>query len=205
MLRRDSHDRADTRVNPPEELKRYWRGPTGTDRAEMCAAIGEDKSFHVLTEEQKASVFRAMFDVRFYMDAQRRVADGQKVRTSERGPRTFELALQHIVEMRYSSHVAGVALRLPNDLWNDLNQLFHLAQAWLEACRLDVSNTELAHDAPSANETWAHAQFEEAQRLRDALAAVDIRSYELIGKMCRYTSCKAVGKGAIKKRFATRG
>ena len=169
----------------------------------MLEAIGGDKRFHALTEEQKTSVFRAMFDVRFYMDAQRRMADSQKARTSERGPRTFELALQHIVEMRHSSHVAGVALRLPNDLLNHSNQLFYLAQAWLEACRLDVSNTELAYDAPSANETWAQAQFEEAQRLRDALAAVTIRDNGLIGKMCCYTSGKAVGKDAIKKRFAT--
>jgi hypothetical protein len=121
----------------PEELKRYWRGATNADRVEMLEAIGGDKRFHALTEEQKTSVFRAMFDVRFYMDAQRRVADGQKARTSERGPRTFELAPQLIVEMRHSSHVAGVALRLPNDLLNHSNQLFYLAQAWLEACRLE--------------------------------------------------------------------
>jgi hypothetical protein len=189
---------------PPEELKRYWRGPTDIDRAEMLEAIGGDERFHALTEAQKAPVFSAMFDVRFYMDARRRLADGQTARTSERGPRTFELALQHIVEMRHSSHVAGVALRLSNDLWDESGQLFYLAQAWLEACRLDVSNTELAYDAPSANETWAQAQFEEAQRLRNALAGIDIRSYELIGKMCRYTSGKPVGKGAIKKRFAAR-
>ena len=128
----------------PEELKRHWRGPTDADRAEMLAAIGEDKRFHALTEEQKGSVFRAMFDTRFYMDSERRTADGRKARTLERGPKTFELALQHIVEMRGSSHVAGVTLRLPNDLLNTSSQLFDLAQAWLEACRLDVSNTELA-------------------------------------------------------------
>ena len=157
----------------PDELKRYWRGPTDADRAEMLAAIGDDSRFHALTEEKQASVFRAMFDVRFYMDTMRRVADGQKARTLERGAKTFELALQHIVEMRHSSHAAGVALRLPNDLMNDSKQLFDLAQAWLEACRLDVSNTELAYDDPSTSETWAQAQFEEAKRLRNALAAVE--------------------------------
>jgi hypothetical protein len=188
----------------PEELKRYWRGPTDADRAEMLAAIGEDKRFHVLTEELKASVFRAMFHVRFYMDSMRRVADGQKARTLKRGPKTFELALRHIVEMRHSSHAAGVALRLPNDLFNDSNQLFNLAQAWLEACCLDVTNSELAYEAPSANETWAQAKLQEAERLRTVLAAVRIRSYELIGKMCCYTSGKAVGEDAIKTRFATR-
>jgi hypothetical protein len=188
----------------PEELERYWRGPTGADRAEMLEAIGGEGCFQALTGEQQASVFRAMFDVRFYMDAWRRVTDGQKARTLERGPRTFELALQHVVEMRHSSHVAEVALRLPNDLWNDSGQLFLLAQAWLEACRLDVSNTELACDTPSASETWAQAQLEEAQRLRAALATVNIRSHELIGKMCRYTSGKSVRKDAIKKRFARR-
>jgi hypothetical protein len=129
LLRQDGRRCAVARVS--SFLEEHWRGPTDADRAEMLEAIGGDKHFRPLTEEQKASVFRAMFDARFYMDAQRRVADGQKARTSERGPRTFELALQHIVEMRHSSHVARVALRLPNDLWNRSNQLFYLAQAWL--------------------------------------------------------------------------
>lgn len=105
--------------------------------------------------------------------------------------------------MRHSSPVAGVALRLPDELWNDLGRLFHLAQAWLEAYRLDVSNTELAYDAPSANETWARAQFEEAERLRCALVRVGIRNNGLIGKMCSYTSGRALSGHAIKKRFAT--
>ncbi len=186
----------------PEVLKRYWRGPTDADLAEMLAAIGENKRFRALTEQQKASVFRAMFKVRFYMDDARRMADGRKARRLERGPKTFELALRHIVEMRHASHVAAVVLRLPNDLLNDSHQFFDFAQAMLEACCLDVSNTEL-YDLPSANETWAQAQVEEAERLRTALAAVRIRSNELIGKMCRYTSGKAVGERAIKIRFAT--
>jgi hypothetical protein len=87
---------------------------------------------------------------------------------------------------------------------NESNQFFDFAQAVLEACRLDVANTELAYDVPSASETMAQAQLEEAKRLRSALAEVGIRDNELIGKMCRYTSGEAVGEGAIKKRFTTR-
>jgi hypothetical protein len=192
-------------MNPyPEELERRWQGPTDGDRAEMLEAIGEDRRFHALTEEQKASVFRAMFDVRFCMDAYRREADGRKARTLERGPRTLEPALQHLVELRHSHSVIEVVLRMPNVPLAESNQFFDFAQAPLEACRLDVANTELVYDAPNANETWAQAQLQEAERLRSALAAVRIRSKELIGKMCRCTSGEAVRRGAIKKRFSTR-
>ena len=191
-------------MNPPEELKRYWLGPTDVDRAAMLEAIGEHKRFHALTEEQKGSVFRAMFDARFYMDTSRRLTDGRKARTLERGPKTIELALRRLVELRHSSPMAEVLLRLPNVLLNESNQFFDFARALLEACRLDVANTEPAYDPPSTDETLRMAQLEEAERLRSALADVRIRDNELIGKMCRYTSHQAVGGEAIKKRFATR-
>ena len=75
----------------------------------------------------------------------------------------------------------------------------------LEACRLNVSKTELAYDAPSANETLGSgSDLMRRKRLRSALAAVRIHSNELIGKMCRYTSGEAVGAEAIKKRFKRR-
>jgi hypothetical protein len=190
-------------MNPPEELKRYWRGQTDADRAEMLEAIGEDGRFHALTEEQKAPVFRVMFDTRFYMDAMRRLADGRKARTLERGPKTIELALQHLVGLSHSAPMGEVLLRLPNVLLNKSNQFFDFAQALLEACRLDVANTEDAFDAPSANETLAQAQLEEAKRLRSALANAGIRDNVLIGKTCRYTSGQAVGGDTIKKIFAS--
>jgi hypothetical protein len=117
----------------------------------MLEAIGEDRRFHALTEEQKSSVFRAMFDVRFYRHAYGRLADGRKARTLERGPRTFELALQHLAELRYSSPVTEVLLRMPgaNVPLVELKQFFDFGQALLEACRLDVANTDLVYDAPA--------------------------------------------------------
>jgi hypothetical protein len=191
-------------MNPPEELKRYWRGPTDADRAEMLEAIGEDGRFHALTKEQKESVFRAMFNARVYMDDSRRLADGRRARTLERGPGTLELALQHLVELRHSSPVTAVLLRMSDVPLAESIWFFDFAQALLEACRLDVANTELAYETPSANETLAMAQLEEAERLRSALAHVRIRDNELVGKMCRYTSHQAMGEEAIKKRFAIR-
>jgi hypothetical protein len=191
-------------MNPSEELKRYWRGPTDADRAEMLEAVGEDGRFNALTEEQKESVFRAMFNARFYMDHTRRLADGRRARTLERGPGTLELALQHLVELRHSSPVAAVLLRMSDVPLAESNWFFDFAQAMLGACRLDVANTELAYDPPTTNETLGMARLEEAARLRSALAHVRIRDNELIGKMCHYTSHQAVGEEAIKKRFATR-
>jgi hypothetical protein len=191
-------------MNPPEELKRYSRGPTDADRAEMREVIGEHGRFHALTGEQKESVFQAMFNARIYMDHSRRLADGRRARTLERGPATLELALQHLVELRHSSPVTAVLLRMSNVPLAEANRFFDFAQALLEACRLDVANTELAYNPPSTDETLGMAQLEEAERLRNALAHVRIRDNELIGKMCRYTSHRAVGEEAIKKRFATR-
>ena len=100
----------------------------------------------------------------------------------------------------------GVNLRPPTDLaklralgWSPRSRRWQKRMPALDWRRAP------AYDAPSANETWAQAQFEEAQRLRDALAVVAIRDNGLISKLCRYTSGKTVGKDAIKKRFATRG
>jgi hypothetical protein len=163
-------------MNPPEELKRLWRGPTDADRAEMLEAIGEDGRFHALTEEQKSPVFRAMFDTRFFMEAMRRLADGRKARTLERGPRTLELALQHLVELRNSSPVVAALLRMPNVPLVESNWFFNFAQALLEAHRTDDANTEFAYNAPSVNETLALAHIQEAERLRSALANVEIRA-----------------------------
>jgi hypothetical protein len=187
----------------PPALERYQRGPSEADRAEMLEAIGKDEHFRVLTEEQKASVFRAMFDTHFHMDDCKRLVDGLKARMRERGPRTLKLALQHLLELRGSGPMLDVLLRAAVP-WDESNRFFEFAQTLHEACDIDVAKTELDWDAPTTNKTLAEAQLEEAERLRGALAAVGIRSNELIGKMCRYTSGKAVGEEAIKKRFAAR-
>ena len=78
----------------------------------MLAAIGEHKRFHDLDEEQKASIFRAMFNMRDEMAAYKRLADGREARTLERGPGTFQLALHRIVKMRHSDPVFATLLRM---------------------------------------------------------------------------------------------
>ena len=86
--------------------------------------------------------------------------------------------------------------------WTESGQFFDFAQATLEACRLDVANTELVYDTPSERDVAGSDPG--GGGLRSALAAVRIHSKELIGKMCRYTSGEAVRQRRSRKDL-TRG